>query len=91
MKVTSQRRLHAFNGGPLKKEEHMATYRNIIERLRETHGFAAQTCWIADVKAAHGLTRGASPNRIDPDRKVKPCPPDKRAAIERALIHFGMV
>ena len=69
----------------------MATYREIIGRVRETDGFAAQTCWIADVKASHGLTRGPSPNRIAPDRKVKPCPPEKRVAIERALRHFDMI
>lgn len=69
----------------------MATYREIIDRIRQIDGFVAQTCWIADVKASHGLTRGASSNRVDPDRKVKPCPPAKRAAIERALMHFGMV
>lgn len=69
----------------------MATYREIIDRVRQTDGFVAQTCWIADVKAAHGLTRGSSPNRIDEHRKVKPCPLAKRDAIERALVHFGMV
>lgn len=69
----------------------MATYCEIIDRVRQTDGFVAQTCWIADVKASHGLTRGSLPNRIDPDRKVKLCPPDKRAAIERALMHFEMV
>lgn len=69
----------------------MATYREIIDRVRQTDGFVAQTCWIADVKASHGLTRGPSPNRIGPDRKVKPSPPERRAAIERALMHFEMV
>ena len=69
----------------------MATYRQIADRIRQTDGFVAQTCWIADVKASHGLTSGEAPNRIDPERKVKPCPPAKRAAIERALIHFGMI
>ena len=72
-------------------EASVATYREIIDHVRQTDGFVAQTCWIADVKAAHSLTRGASPNRIDPDRKVKPCPPQKRAAIEKALSHFGMI
>ena len=68
----------------------MATYREIIDHVRENDGFVAQTCWIADVKASHGLTKGPAPNRLDPKRKVKPCPPSKRAAIERALSHFGM-
>jgi hypothetical protein len=69
----------------------MATYREIIEHIRRTDGFVAQTCWIADVKAAHGLTRGEAPNRISSKSKVKPCPPHRRAAIERALKHFEMV
>ena len=69
----------------------MATYRQIIDRVRKTDQFVAQTCWIADVSASHGLVRGASPNRIDPYHKVKPCPPEKHAAIERALMHFEMV
>jgi len=69
----------------------MATYREIIDLVRQTDGFVVQTCWIADVKTAHALTRGHAPNRIDAHRKVKPCPPAKRDAIERALMHFGMV
>jgi hypothetical protein len=69
----------------------MATYREIIQWVRTHHGFAAQTCWIADVKASHGLTRAPAPNRIDPNRKVKPCPPGKRPAIEAALAHFKKI
>ena len=69
----------------------MATYRQIIDWVRTHHGFTAQTCWIADVKASHGLTRGQAPNRIHPERKVKPCPEGKRAAIEAALVHFRMI
>ena len=33
----------------------MATYREIIDWVRTHHGFTAQTCWIADVKAFRGL------------------------------------
>lgn len=69
----------------------MATYRQIIEHVRRAHGFVAQTSWIADVKALHGLTRGPAHNRIYPRRKVTYCPPDKRQAIESALVHFGMI
>jgi hypothetical protein len=72
-------------------EESMATYGEIIDRVRQPDGFVAQTCWIAEVKASHGLTRGEAPNRISSRTKVKPCPPHRRAAIERALVHFGMV
>jgi hypothetical protein len=69
----------------------VATYRQIIEWVRAQHGFSAQTCWIADVKASYGLTLTPAPNRIDPERKVKPCPPGKRPAIEAALAHFKMI
>lgn len=69
----------------------MATYRQISDWLRARHGFSAQTCWIADVKEEYGLTRSAAPNRIDPSRKVKPCPPHRRDAIRGALAHFRMI
>ena len=69
----------------------MATYPEITAWVRSNYGFDPQTCWIADIKAGHGLTRGIAHNRLDPVRKVKPCPADKRAAIEGALIHFGMI
>jgi len=69
----------------------MATYSQITEWIKKRHGFTAQTCWIADVKAAHGLTRGQAPNRLGPTSKVKACPSVKRQAIEDALRHFGMI
>lgn len=69
----------------------MATYRQIIDWIRINEGFTPQTCWIADVKASHGLTSRTAPNRLDPAQKVKPCPAAKWAAIERALKHFGML
>ena len=68
----------------------MATYREIQEWVKATHGFVPKTCWIADVKSSHGLTNGSAPNRINPDRREHPCPPTKRMAIEAALQHFGM-
>jgi hypothetical protein len=68
----------------------MATYREIQERVKATHGFMAKTCWIADVKAAHGLTGSQAPNRINDNRREQPCPPDKRSAIEAALKYFRM-
>jgi hypothetical protein len=69
----------------------MATYPEIIDWIKKRHEFTAQTCWIADVKSAHGLTRAQAPNRIDPKKKVKPCPANKRVAIEAALRHFQMI
>ena len=69
----------------------MATYSQITDWIRKKHGFTAQTCWIADVKSARGLTRGQAPNRISSTVKVKPCPANRRAAIEDALRHFQMI
>lgn len=69
----------------------MATYQMIDSWVRRNEGFATQPCWIAHVKADYGLTRGTAPNRQDPGRRVKPCPPGKRAAIVRALRFFGMI
>jgi hypothetical protein len=69
----------------------MATYRQIAERVKTTDGFVPQTCWIADVKAGYGLTRGRASNRPSVDFRAFPCPIPRREAIVRALHHFGMI
>jgi hypothetical protein len=69
----------------------MATYREIQERVKTTHGFTPKTCWIADVKSLRGLTKKAAANRIHPESREQPCPPHKRAAIEAALAYFKMI
>jgi hypothetical protein len=69
----------------------MATYQQIADWIEKRHGFKAQTCWIADLKSEHGLTRGHALNRISASHKVKPCPQSKRLAIEEALRHFRMI
>lgn len=68
----------------------MATYRQIQDHVKAAHGFTPKTCWIAHIKAGHGLTGSNAPNRINPERREHPCPPPKRAAIEAALVHFGL-
>jgi hypothetical protein len=55
------------------------------------HGFHPKTCWIADVKAEHGLASFQAPNRLSGMSREQPCPPDKRLHIEAALHHFGMI
>jgi 23S rRNA (uracil1939-C5)-methyltransferase len=70
----------------------MATYTQIIERVRREHGFKIHhSCWIADVKAKHGLTARPAHNRRSASYRVVPCPPTKVAAIEDALKYFGMI
>jgi hypothetical protein len=53
--------------------------------VQRHHGFIPTTDWIDHVKVRWGLSR---PGRI---RRVVPCPPDKREAIEQALRHFGVI
>jgi hypothetical protein len=48
-----------------------------------------KTCWIAQVLSDHGLTTRVAPNRRAPRLRVAPCPPEKRPAIEGALIALG--
>jgi len=69
----------------------MATYREIQDHIRARERFVPQTCWIAHVMSDHGLTTRLAPNRISASERAKPCPHDKRAAIEAALRHFGMI
>ena len=63
----------------------MATYKDIQDWVRKKHGFVPQSCWIAHCKELNGLP--LSSNRTSP--RVKPCPLDKRAIIEKAFRHFG--
>lgn len=69
----------------------MATYRQIQDRVQRVDGFVPKTCWIADVKNAHGLTQRTAPNRMSDGKRLHPCPPARRASIEMALKHFGMI
>ena len=69
----------------------MATYKEIRERVKISAGFVPKTCWIADVKAQHGLTTREAPNRESSAYRVHPCPPKKKGAIEAAFRHFGMI
>ena len=69
----------------------MATYAEIQRYVKDRYGFQAKTCWIADVKAEHGLITRQAPNRISQSKREVPCPPDKRPAIKDALHHFEMI
>jgi hypothetical protein len=69
----------------------MAIYIQIQKYVKTHYGFTAQTCWIAHVKEMSGLKLRISPNRHDPLKREKPCPPDKVEPIKAALRHFGMI
>lgn len=67
----------------------MATYRQIADDVKSRTGKTVKTCCIAHVKSLHGLTRRISPNRIDPESRVYPCPEEWVAEIEQSLRNLG--
>ncbi|CQH35701.1 hypothetical protein AB8899_18215 [Yersinia enterocolitica] len=67
----------------------MATYKQIIFDVKSRTGKSPETCWIADVKSQHGLTRDDASNRIDPNKRGKPCPDKWVAEIEFSMRKFG--
>ncbi|HVC58981.1 MAG TPA: hypothetical protein VND19_01295 [Acetobacteraceae bacterium] len=70
----------------------MATYKQIAEYAWwECQEKIHHPCWIADVKARHGLTTRLAHNRQRADRRAVPCPSTKVVAIEAALRHYGMI
>ena len=69
----------------------MATYKEIQEYVKDKYGFQPKTCWIAHMKEVCGLPVNVAVNRIDINRRVRPCPDDKQKAIRDAFSHFGML
>jgi len=67
----------------------MATYKDIQKLVKVEAGFVPETCWIAHVLELNGFPPRVSHNRISPNARKRPCPPDKRPAIERALRKLG--
>ena len=69
----------------------MASYEEIQTWVKARHGYVPKTCWIAGIKAQHGLTTRIAPNRESRQYRVHPCPLSKKASIEAAFRHFGMI
>lgn len=69
----------------------MATRVEIQKFVQRHHGFVPKTGWIAHVKALRGLPTRRAASRAGRGRRVEPCPPEKREAIEEALRHFGLI
>ena len=68
----------------------MATYNEIQKEFKRRYGKTIKTCWIADIKSQHGLTRGNAPNRFGEER-TNPCPPIHKEKIEDVLRYFDMI
>ena len=69
----------------------MATYAAIQAHYRDKYEHTIKSCWIAHVKSDLGLTKRTAANRIDPGRRVHPCPDSKRKGIEEVLRKLGVV
>lgn len=67
----------------------MATYNEIQKEFRRRFGKTIKTCWIADVKERHGLTRRPAHNRKGVKR-ANPCPESFFPKIESVLKYFKM-
>lgn len=75
-------------GGKVKKP----TYKQIQAYVLETHGLKVSPLYIANVKDEFGLEKQFSYEEAGMSAKKRPnCPPEKRAAIIDALIHFGVL
>lgn len=68
----------------------MPTYKQIQNHVRTTLGFVPKPCWIAHIKSDYGLTTRVAPNRADPNARMHPCPPEKRAVLEAAMRELGI-
>ena len=69
----------------------MATDREIQKFVQGHHGLIPKGGWITHVKEVHGIPTVRGADRARRNRKVEPCPPEKREAIEEALRHFRMM
>lgn len=66
------------------------TYEQIREEIKRRFHVGVKTCWIADIKERHGLTRGAARKRLKRGR-ANPCPPRYLAIIEEVMQDLGMI
>jgi hypothetical protein len=69
----------------------MATYKQIAEYVKKTFDETIKSCWIAHVKELCGIPVRAAHNRISPDVRQNPCPPEKINLIKEAFRHFDMI
>ena len=69
----------------------MATYKQIQDDIRSSHGRVVKSCWIAHVKELNGLAPRQSPNRISPSQRKFPCPEEFRPLIEQSMKRMGML
>ncbi|XAI96733.1 hypothetical protein [Synechococcus phage Ssp-JY39] len=62
-----------------------AGYKRERSYVLDKWGVQVETCHVADVRRALGLTRGAAPNRHHPGQVQKPCPDHLWGMVEEAV------
>ncbi len=55
----------------------MATYKQIQDYVKNTHGYTPKTCWIAHMKEICMLNPKVSPNRYSLKSRTNPCPSER--------------
>jgi hypothetical protein len=75
------------SASPSRRIQRRTTYREIRAYIFAPR-LQPRTGWIAHVKELNSLALRPTHNRHGAAR-VDPCPPERRAAIEDALRHFG--
>ena len=68
-----------------------ATYLEIKDYVKEKYGLNVTSLNIAQMKEKHGFEKRENYNKGKEGHRVPNCPPEKEAAIMKALKHFGMV
>lgn len=66
------------------------TYEKAQRIYKKRHGKTVKSCWIADIKRKHGMTKHQSWNRIGPKPKY-PCPDDVFPKLEKILKELRMI
>lgn len=81
-----------YEPSPDTKIPHNPTYPEIKAWVMENHGLKVSSLYISQVKRKHGLPVSESYNKPKSEgAKVPQCPPEKEAAIEAALRHYGLI
>lgn len=80
------------NAGYLKNRPIEPSFTEIQRWIMDEYGFKVGSMYVTEVKRDHGIQAlgNFTYPRPDATKRFK-CPPDKRAAIEAALRHFGVI
>lgn len=82
------------NADYLRNRAVQTSFTEIKRWIFDNYGFKVASFYVAEVKRDHGIPElgNCKPlNGVSSNGKSIRCPPEKRATIEAALRHFGMI